>query len=306
MRKWLLVFLLICTGSFAYDMKSYDLEIVHILQEKKVLSSQSLSQRIEEISQDFVGRSYLDNALGEGPQGVFDQDPLYRTDAFDCMTYVSTVLALAHAHNLNEFQQNILQLNYHSAEADFFQRDHFVSIDWNIQNQQKHYLQDITKEISSAILIAHANIDKPNWYRHLTAKNLKQTKKISNQKTENLMKQLHAHSTKEVTVESYLEYIPLENIVSKNNQLNLQILNKIPSGAILEIVEANKDFTRKIGTHLNVAHMGFAIRTSQGLMFREASSAHQRVVDVPLQDYLLALSHHYDAHMTGINVELPV
>ena len=54
----------------------------------------NLAQRIDAISAQFLGKPYLLGALGEGEQGYYDSSPLYRTDAFDCETYVDTVLAL--------------------------------------------------------------------------------------------------------------------------------------------------------------------------------------------------------------------
>jgi hypothetical protein len=305
MRKYLLIFLWVTISSFANA--NDDLEITRILQQEKAFSSKPLPQRIEKISQFFLGRQYLMNPLGEGAAGIFDQDPLYRSDAFDCLTYVATVLALAHAQNLSEFQQILSRLNYNSGKIDFFHRNHFVSVDWNIHNQQQHYVQDITAKIYSEVLIANAKIDKPNWYRHLKIQNLKQLETISTEKTQKLLTALHAHAVQEKPIESHLDYIPLEVIFdSKKMKSNRGLLDSIPTGTIIEIVEANKDLTKKIGTHLNVSHMGFAIRTSQGLMFREASSSHHQVVDVPLKRYLLAFYQKDNPHLTGINLEQPL
>ncbi len=55
----------------------------------------SLPQRVEAISELFLGVPYKLGALGEGPGGEFDRDPLIRFDAFDCTTFVETVMALA-------------------------------------------------------------------------------------------------------------------------------------------------------------------------------------------------------------------
>ena len=42
----------------------------------------------------FKGKPYVLGSLGEGKAAIFDKNPIYRTDTFDCETYVSTVLAL--------------------------------------------------------------------------------------------------------------------------------------------------------------------------------------------------------------------
>ena len=60
----------------------------------------SLADRILKIGEVFLGRPYVRGALGEGPDGRFDKNPLFRFDCFDCLTYVNTVLALALADHV--------------------------------------------------------------------------------------------------------------------------------------------------------------------------------------------------------------
>ncbi|WP_267257006.1 DUF1460 domain-containing protein [Coxiella endosymbiont of Ornithodoros maritimus] len=38
------------------------------------------------------------------------QDPLYRTDQFDCQTWVQTALALINVRNINDYEKNILAI----------------------------------------------------------------------------------------------------------------------------------------------------------------------------------------------------
>ena len=52
---------------------------------------------IDKISSSFKEIEYSLNPLGEN-FGI-DNDPLYRFDKFDCLTYVETVLALHFAKN---------------------------------------------------------------------------------------------------------------------------------------------------------------------------------------------------------------
>jgi len=65
-----------------------------------------------------------------------------------------------------------------------------------------------------------------------------------------------------------------------------RIQKQIPDGSIIEIVRPNWDLTKEIGTHLHISHLGFAFRTHQGLVFRNASSTLHKVADVPLDQYL--------------------
>ncbi len=91
----------------------------------------NITARITYISKQFLGKPYALGALGEGSQGYFDQAPLYRTDAFDCETYVDTVLALAFADNLSTFKQYIQKIRYRDGHIAFVDRNHFTCLDWN-------------------------------------------------------------------------------------------------------------------------------------------------------------------------------
>ena len=102
-----------------YHMHEYDARITAIYQNLSAKSSANIADRIVLISQCFLGQPYLGGALGEGSGGRFDQNPIYRTDGFDCLTLVNTVLALALSQSLSEFQNKMFQLNYYDAEHKY-------------------------------------------------------------------------------------------------------------------------------------------------------------------------------------------
>lgn len=83
-----------------YDMQNYNAEIQHIY--NSILKNKApLNLRVDEATHYFLGHDYVLGTMGEGPTGEFDQMPLYRTDVFDCTTYVEITLALA-LHNFND------------------------------------------------------------------------------------------------------------------------------------------------------------------------------------------------------------
>ena len=65
------------------------------------------NQSIDLTSAYFINTPYKLGPLGEGPEGLFDQDPLYSFDVFDCTTFVETVMALHYSKNMDEFKKNI-------------------------------------------------------------------------------------------------------------------------------------------------------------------------------------------------------
>lgn len=291
----------------ANDNMHIDDKTIEKLYQNPILKiTHNIPERIAIISAYFLGKPYKNGALGEGKNAPFNQNPLYRTDAFDCLTYVSTVLALANANNLIQFQQRMLRIQYRNAQPAFFNRLHFTSVDWNFVNEQNGFIHDITRYIvpTKDIRIARAVINKPAWYQKMTAHNLVLHYPLSSEETKKRLAALHALSAK-VSIEiSQLPYIPLTALFNATGKPNQILFNRIPSGAIIEIVRPNWDLTTAIGTHLNISHMGFAIRTPNGLMFREASSSANQIIDIPLIDYLQ--TYQQSTTVKGIHVEMPI
>lgn len=249
-----------------------------------------LEQRLKKVSQFFLGKKYLLGALGEGYEGEFDKSPLYRTDAFDCETYVSTLLALIEAKDYSEFVSTLKKIRYKNADVSFQNRYHFTDLDWNFSHHKRGKLKDITANVSSDYQIAIAWIDKPAWFNQLSCHNIKSFKSLSQKNCQLLTTRLHNFSKQVSGSFSHTPYIPLTVLFSrKNGKIVTQeaILNRIPSGAVIEIVNKTGDIKKKIGTDLNVAHLGLALRTSEGLVLRHASSIRRKVMDQPFARYFL-------------------
>lgn len=247
-----------------------------------------LTLKFGEISRTFLGRPYVLGPLGEGQTGRYDQDPLYRTDQYDCLTYVDTVLALTYAKNLSEFKEIINRVRYREDKPTFTDRNHFMSADWNKFNAQKGYVKDITLTIKNkkkepVALYANTLIDKPNWYKHFT----KATLKLNDaSQSDALLLQLQ-HESKKMTKEAVsTPYIPLQALFDKNGKPNQFLFSQIPTDTVIEIVRPNWELKDKIGTNLNISHVGFGIREEGTLMFRHASTTEKKVVSIPLVTYL--------------------
>src|SRR5271169_5922701 len=86
----------------------------HIQEELRRIHQQpaSLAQRVEAVSELFLGVPYKLGSLGEGPDGEFDRDPLIRFDAFDCTTFVETVMALSLDSDLDSAMRTLQKIRY--------------------------------------------------------------------------------------------------------------------------------------------------------------------------------------------------
>lgn len=103
-------------------------------------------------SAQFVGAPYILDSLGEGVPP--DADPLIRFDAFDCTTFVETVLARGDVEKLNK-------IRYSDGIPDFILRNHFIESDWLRNNR------DLVENVSSDYApteIRTVKIDKQRWF----------------------------------------------------------------------------------------------------------------------------------------------
>lgn len=278
-------------------------QIYHILPSSQTVDMQ---QRIIFISGRLVGKPYILTALGDGLQSRFDQGPLYRMDAFDCQTYVDTVVAIALAADLTSFKQCIRRIRYTKGNVDFITRNHFTCLDWNQSNRREGYIQDITMQIHDethrpVAKMAQAIIDKPGWYQHFTPQIIR-LNTPDPQLTPVHFNQLKQLGNSLPVTTSSIPYLPLDVLFDKAGQANDFLFAQIPNGSIIEIIRPNWDLVDKIGTHLNVSHLGFALWNHGILYYREASSAENRVVDVPLVAYLR--NARTSPTVKGINVQI--
>ncbi|MBA2657704.1 MAG: DUF1460 domain-containing protein [Tatlockia sp.] len=283
-----------------------DVQIQSLYQKLEKSSTLTMAKRIENFSAEFIGKPYLLGALGEGSEARFDQYPQYRTDAFDCDTYVTTVLALALAANKQGFQHCLAKIRYKNGNIDFLSRNHFISMDWNPNNQNQHFIKDITSSIKnrnnqSIVKIALALIDKPSWYQRFSQQKVRL--QAANETEQNLrLVELKQRGTQLQKRQVSIPYIPLSALFNHKAHPDLFIFAQIPHAAIIEIVRPNWNLREIIGTNLNVSHLGFAIWKNNTLFFRQASSQYGKVIDVPLIPYLKeALA---SPTIKGINIEI--
>jgi hypothetical protein len=176
----------------------------------------TVTERIEKFSGKFIGAPFDDSALGEGPRGKYDQNPLYRTDVFDCTTYVETVLALALSKKLLDFERNLNRIRYHDGHVSFTSRNHFPCADWIPNNEAQGLLTDITAQVAgqAGVHMATAIVDKKGWYEALPPSAIR-ISGLSDAKRKELLKELHAEGSKFERRTVSLDYLPLDGIISR-------------------------------------------------------------------------------------------
>lgn len=132
-----------------------------------------------QIGDEYMGAKYVNDPLGEGHAP--DSDPLIRDDAFDCTTFVETVLAHGDVDTLNK-------IRYKNGEIDFINRNHFIETDWLPNNS------NIVKNVSAQYgqtALRHVIINRAAWLRRM-----------------------HNIDSDAAVVATDIEYIPYDNIAT--------------------------------------------------------------------------------------------
>ncbi len=245
-----------------------------------------LDQRVVAVSQRLLGTPYLLDPAGEGAAAAVDRDPLIRLDVFDCQTYVETVLAIARATHAQEIVTELRAIRYRHSVVRFDHRLHFPEIDWIPANVERGVIRDVSAAVAGIQPLAHveSRITRRAWLRALPS-NPTQARNdylrdsaVAAQAIERMA--AAAPATEAVD----LQFIP------KAALMDQALLDRIPNGAIVFIVRPMTSMFGNVGSRLSISHLGFAVRTPAGLMYRHASSQRGRaVIDRPMSEYLAAM-----------------
>lgn len=241
-------------------------------------SGHALRTRIETLSAALLGRRYRRDPLGEGVGATIDPDPLLTLEAFDCVTYVETVLALARAEDVQQAQANLLALRYADGAPSFEGRTHLPSVDWLPNALHKQVLEESTPRLFPDLRMATltVSLDRRRALRRLAWR-----------EREGL-----ATSTKPPAVEhASLRYVGagalLGSARSGGREARRERLQRIPSGTVVLMVGRGARSLRRAGIAEAIYHFGLAIRRPDGqLVLRSATPGAAGVRDVPFERYL--------------------
>ncbi len=104
-------------------------------------SVESIGERIALISARFLGRPYLRHPLHGSPNTP--ETLVTRLDGFDCVTFVETVLALAHARTPADFERELALVRYRDGHVDWADRLHYATA-WAAAQVARGRLEDLT------------------------------------------------------------------------------------------------------------------------------------------------------------------
>jgi hypothetical protein len=265
-----------------------------------------LPSTLDRASAALLGRPYELGPLGEGTD-----KPLYRTDAFDCTTYIETVMAVAYCAGENGaacVKKRMNEIRYGGGTVSFAERNHIPELDWLPHNVEKGFLEDLSGAFfPGEWKTARSTIDRAAWLESKGAKgpavpavDLKylpvsyffEHAELKPADLEVLDEKLAA--AKAAAAEEKDE----ELRVKKNFRAELEYLRatwvaktdrlaQIPSGTILNLVRAPVKDKVKARLSTLISHQGLVLQTAKGTRLRHAAANVGHVSEQSLADYLL-------------------
>jgi hypothetical protein len=243
-------------------------------------AERNLPAALNAISTALIGTPYLLGNAGEGNRDVFDQDPLWRLDAFDCTTFVETVIAASLARDRAGFEHELFAVRYLDGDVKFTSRNHFPEVDWIPNNERSGVIRDLTAALFPSLVRTTAiTIDKPHWYSSMTANSIEpRTRPLAER--EALAARLRAYAPKTHSENAVIAYLPMEQFFVKGAHgerlPNKAVLSRIPPATIFNVV---REGWAPGGLPQTISHQGFVVQKADGTYMRHASEGRGVVED---------------------------
>jgi 3D (Asp-Asp-Asp) domain-containing protein len=229
-----------------YQMVWKDLEMA---MRNVAAAERNPDQRIMFFSELAKGTPYVIFCLGEGPEGIYDKDPLLDIARVDCMTFCEQTLALAISENYEEFFNNLQRIRYRDGIIGMKTRNHYTIADWLPNNSW--LLEDATELIGG------------EHCRPMT-KTIDRSKDLA---TMGVTDFWDVPPPQTMTV----KYIPKEHL--------LQVEENLRGGEIVSLIQKKEGIFS--------SHMALIVKGRQGeVIFRHASRTAGEVVDELYREYV--------------------
>ncbi len=238
------------------------------------LSNLSYTQKLIKLCEFFKGTNYGPWKNGNSFETLDDFN--YDLQTLDCVTYVEVVLALMQLMQhkdyksfVGEFEENLRKIHYKDGTPSFIMSNHFTCVDWIPNNT--HILRDVTQKINNNARTATTTIEKKTWFE-------KHNINLDNKPLSDEISALLPN------VKSNLLYIPTNDFIDNYHDY----VSKFPQNSVICIVRPDWNMRDKIGTNLNISHMGFSIKDTSNscLDFFHATIIAKKVVTEKLDVYM--------------------
>jgi hypothetical protein len=270
---------------------------------KRPKKNANFEERIRSLAAALYGKPYELGPLGEGP-GSPHPNPLYRLDAFDCTTYVETVMANLRCYGKNAecLEKTMAEIRYRSGKPGFEERNHVPELDWLPNNVNAGFLEELNIFPEARVKI-HAGFDRAAWLRKQGVEPKEKQRRAGDMSyipihfffTE---KQLTAEEKKQLdeSLKSDLaELEPGEDSIKPKYRKEMaflraayepkqELLHEIPHGTVINLVRG--PVADETTTPL-IIHQGIVVQESDATYIWHAAANVGHVSRQNLGDYLL-------------------
>ncbi len=238
------------------------------------VANQPIADRMKALSEPFLGLPYLMDGHGEGVAP--DVDPPARYDAFDCLTFVEEILALAYAGDPASVPFYRRAIRYKNGQVSYHKRHHFMMAQWVPENIAAGFVRDITHTLGETHRI-EKRVTRAIW--------------------------MNWGGTTNFTLRPEELPVGLFGLSVLSIDSAEAAIDKIPAGSIILTVRQPKDWRPIV-----VSHVGFVLPRVEGQPVRVRHSS--KMQGGAVQDHTLAwyIDHMrwYQRAVEGISVLVPV
>jgi len=122
---------------------------------RRLTGKSDIAQRMQKIATRWQGRPYIPDSLIGGPD--LQEKLVVNLRAFDCVTFVESVLALARSRSTRGFLGELKSIRYRGGQIDWFSRLHYFS-DWMKSNHARGTVRIRTRGAGSRSIEARLSL----------------------------------------------------------------------------------------------------------------------------------------------------
>ena len=255
---WLGVALSAAPGGHLRYAEMTDPQVNAVLQ--KAAKVPDLGDRLQLVTEPFLGTPYILGNMGEGPNGDGrDTDPRYNVLSTDCTTFVEHALAFALSPDVAAAKTRLDAIRYTKGVVGYGTRRHWPDAQWVPGLIAEGYAVDATAAVAGPkgrVETTSVTITPETFQASAHAAGM-------------------ALTPQEIPNGTFtIPYIPLDDLASHQARLE--------TGLIINIVKAPKD-----GLLVRISHQGLVVRKGGKVFVRNATSVGPKaVVDEPLAAFV--------------------
>ena len=239
------------------------------------------AERFVAITQRMLGTKYVFDALGEGPTGRVDKDPIFSLEKMDCVTFLEQAMAMTQHPRLRDAVAFTQRLRYVGGQIAYEKRKHFPMLQWIPMMIREGFVEDITRK--------HGGEQTRFVTKQITLQSYQ-----SSREGRMMLERLGVANL--VMGRHRLPYLPLEVAVRQAHKMRtgtiISVLVPMPSTSPFQIV-----------------HQGVVVWINGKPYMRHATKVWNSVMDMPLVEYLQSLRRYrkprLGVHLLQIRMALP-